>query len=196
MSLASGDSVSREDRLNAVIAELIEALERDRDWDPTPILRMHPDLAEELRTFLDDWCQFQLNAAAVPSKSRADHLADIACAQGHIGDYQVLEKIACGGMGVVYKAWQKPLNRTVAVKMLLRGASSTPDELRRFQVEAEAAARLHHPASFQFTRSEAMKACPISRCPISLAKTWPLSSLVDRCVHGMPPGLHATLLLP
>jgi serine/threonine-protein kinase len=61
------------------------------------------------------------------------------------GGYVLLEKLGRGAMGVVYRARQQGTNRLVALKMLLAGSHADAQELRRFQVEAEAAARLKHP---------------------------------------------------
>ena len=61
------------------------------------------------------------------------------------GDYVLQEELARGGMGIVYRALHKELNRIVAIKMNISGEYSSDLDVQRFQLEAKAAAQLDHP---------------------------------------------------
>src|SRR5438093_5853390 len=64
---------------------------------------------------------------------------------GELGDYQLLQEIGRGAQGVVYRARQKSLNRIVALKIIGLGHWAARAHIKRFRLEAEAAARLDHP---------------------------------------------------
>jgi hypothetical protein len=70
--------------------------------------------------------------------------ADAIMRVRYFGDYELLERIASGGFGIVYKARQVTLNRLVALKMIADGRLATPELVQRFRLEAEAAAGLEH----------------------------------------------------
>jgi serine/threonine-protein kinase len=159
MSPTPHEPLSREERVNEAIAAYLEAIERGASPDREQYLAEHADIAAELNSFIANQAQFQQDAGSlprVPTPAEAGTPADeptrpieqrgVPSPQvRYFGDYELLEEIARGGMGVVYKARQVTLNRIVAVKMILGGQLAGPEDVERFHTEAEAAAQLDHP---------------------------------------------------
>ncbi|HZR05313.1 MAG TPA: protein kinase [Candidatus Udaeobacter sp.] len=114
------------------------------------------------------------------------------------GDYQLLEEIGRGGQGVVFRAWQKSLNRTVAVKMIAIAPLATNVHLKRFRREAEAAAKLNHPQivpiyevgerdgtcyfSMRFVEGGQLEEI-VSRGPVAVRRAAEIIAKVARTVH-------------
>ena len=116
---------------------LEEYLVRRGMLDVDEWLGRYPDCTTELLEFLNNQIHIGPIAAAFSKP--------VAMPTCRIGDYEILEIVDRGGMGIVYKAYQRTLRRIVALKMIQQGQFCSPEVRRRFQNEAETAARLRHP---------------------------------------------------
>ncbi len=146
------DPTMSHDSLDGIIAAYLLAVESGDVPNRQELLDRHPEHADALRAFFADLDR--MDRVASPLRL-ADGMeaTSAADADGHavpptiryFGDYELLEEVARGGMGVVYKARQVSLNRLVALKMILAGSFASGREIQRFRAEAEAAANLDHP---------------------------------------------------
>ncbi len=137
------------DVLGDVLAAYLEAV--DAGWAPPRevLLERYPALRSELHAFFAAQDEIQTLAISVlvdtPSTTGAVSATPLRPAPRSFGDYELLEEIARGGMGVVFRARQVSLNRTVALKMVLAGDLASTSEVQRFRNEVEAAALMDHP---------------------------------------------------
>jgi hypothetical protein len=158
MAEQANEPGSHEERVNAILAAYLDAAAAGQAPDRAELLARHPDLAAELASFFAEDDQVRRLAEPLQSAGRpADGAEPATVAPSELpaspplgvvryfGDYELLEEVARGGMGVVYKARQVSLNRLVALKVILANQFASPADVQRFHVEAEAAAQLDHP---------------------------------------------------
>jgi serine/threonine-protein kinase len=153
MNLSDTDLAQREERLGQLFSEWLEAVEQGQAPDRKEWLAHHPEFAAELEEFLADEERLQALAAPLREATRAALVPWGSPTAGGsapelpaaLGDYELLEEIGRGGMGVVYRARQKGLGRLVALKLFRADPLGGDADLRRFRNEAEVVAQLDHP---------------------------------------------------
>lgn len=138
-------SHSNESEVDQVIARYFASLDRGEKVSPEELISKNPNVGDELRAFfanrkvLIPWTSPRVSgydASALPNSMIGKS----------IGDYVLHELIGAGGMGLIYRATQKPLGRDVAMKLIRGGSIASEAEVARFRREAEFAGMLDHPA--------------------------------------------------
>ncbi|OHB82309.1 MAG: hypothetical protein A2V98_10270 [Planctomycetes bacterium RBG_16_64_12] len=136
-----------------LLDDYLQGLQAGRPPDRDKMLARDPKLAPALDCLdlLEGIASDVLEGVAQPPQVDTSELEETITLSpsaiqmpSDFGSYELLEEIGRGGMGVVYKARQKGLDRTVAIKMILAGHLASAEHVRRFQAEAKAAAGLRH----------------------------------------------------
>src|SRR5436190_2984909 len=146
----------------------------------------------------DGGCAENVEENAVAAARRSKKAARAAEMLGELGDYELVEEVGRGGQGVVFRARQKSLNRTVALKVISLGQWASKAHLKRFRREAEAAASLDHPSivpiyevgeregscyfSMKFVEGGQLDEV-VRRTPMSIRQAVELIAKVARTVH-------------
>jgi serine/threonine-protein kinase len=147
----SSPFADRDALLIRILDELTAQARAGKSPDFDAIACEHPDLINELRELwatamvADDLASVSRALEAVAGATQNEIQSANFDGRQRVGDYEILEEIGRGGMGVVFKAHQAALDRIVALKMVLRGELASAADRTRFRAEAESAARLNHP---------------------------------------------------
>lgn len=145
----------REQQLDSIIGRYYMATEQGHAPDQDQIVTQHPQFERELREFFADLGNLQgvippveenpILHDTISMKDPPTQLPHPGSTVRYIGEYEILNELGVGGMGVVYKARQSKLRRIVALKMIRSGELANPQDVQRFQAEAKAVSRLLHP---------------------------------------------------
>src|SRR4051794_25566802 len=149
---------ARQYLLEEVLEEYMQRLDRGEGVDREQLLARHPELADELRSYFAVSDEVERlgrqGGGEAPAPPSVRDLPETCGLEGtppapgvvrHVGDYELLDQIGLGGMGVIYKARQRSLQRLVALKMIKPARLASAADVLRFRSEAEAAASLDHP---------------------------------------------------
>jgi serine/threonine-protein kinase len=149
MATESANPAGREQVLDEVLTAYLKAVDAGQPPDRREVLARHPELAPDLERFFADhdaigrWTEPLGGPDVDTPPDAAGSRPDSPL--GSFGDYELLGVLGRGGMGAVYKARQRSLNRPVALKVIRAGEPASPADVRRFRTEAEVVAQLEHP---------------------------------------------------
>src|SRR5262249_33388000 len=134
--------------LDDVIEEIANKIQAGEPVDGAAILARHPDRADSIPRLLpaiEVMAEFGVSASRLAAAGVSRELSPNSAELGTLGDFRLVRELGRGGMGIVYEAEQLSLRRRVALKVLPFAAALDARQIQRFQVEAQAAACLHHP---------------------------------------------------
>lgn len=164
---SASDPDNESPQFTGLLVRLLEAWERGDSGDLERMRQEHPEYADSILDFLN--IQAQCRDVLGTIRDDTPQMANSATVQWHprdsaqddsqwsltslrdanfpvrFGDYSLLGEIGRGGMGIVFKAEHRRLNRVVALKVMRSGELSNDEELARFRVEAESSASIEHP---------------------------------------------------
>jgi len=147
--MSSADDQQDDPRFEAVLVEYLRRIDKGEHVDQAQFIATHPEVADAFREYFETAGQIERLVASPEETLDSDGPSTAVSSPldviRYFGDYELLEEVGRGGMGVVYRARQVSLNRTVALKMILAGQLASEDDVKRFYTEAEAAANLDHP---------------------------------------------------
>ena len=133
------DLTPERDPIDLLAEEFAARCRRGEEPSVSEYAQKYPELAGQIHDLLPPVAMMEaLKREKKEARSAASPIPE------QLGDFHILRELGRGGMGIVYEARQKSLERRVALKVLPKHSLLDPKKLQRFQREAQAAARLHH----------------------------------------------------